>query len=39
LVGGSTKAVYAELFGNLGIAITKFIEAGMTGSVSIWAES
>ena len=36
---GSSKAVYAALFGNLGIAITKFIAAGMTGSASMWAES
>jgi len=36
---GSTKAVYAALFGNLGIAITKFIAAAMTGSASMWAES
>ncbi len=39
MAGGSTKAVYAALFGNLGIAITKFIAAGMTGSASMWAES
>jgi len=36
---GSTKAVYAALFGNLGIAVTKFIAAAMTGSASMWAES
>lgn len=36
---GSTKAVYAALFGNLGIAITKFVAAIMTGSASMWAES
>lgn len=36
---GSTKAVYAALFGNLGIAITKFIAAILTGSASMWAES
>lgn len=36
---GSTKAVYAALFGNLGIAITKFVAAALTGSVSMWAES
>ena len=36
---GSTKAVYAALFGNLGIAITKFIAAALTGSASMWAES
>ena len=36
---GSTRAVYAALFGNLGIAITKFIAAAITGSASMWAES
>lgn len=36
---GSTKAVYAALFGNLGIAVTKFTAAAMTGSASMWAES
>jgi len=36
---GSTKAVYAALFGNLGIAITKFIAAIMTGSAAMWAEA
>lgn len=36
---GSTKAVYAALFGNLGIAITKFIAAALTGSAAMWAES
>ncbi|MDH3191749.1 MAG: cation diffusion facilitator family transporter [Nitrosopumilus sp.] len=36
---GSTKAVYAALFGNLGIAVTKFIAAAMTGSAAMWAES
>jgi divalent metal cation (Fe/Co/Zn/Cd) transporter len=39
LVTGSKKAVYAALFGNLGIAITKFIAALMSGSVSMWAEA
>jgi len=39
MASGSTKAVYAALFGNLGIAITKFIAAIMTGSASMWAES
>lgn len=39
MAAGSTKAVYAALFGNLGIAITKFIAAAMTGSASMWAES
>ncbi|MFY9300958.1 MAG: cation diffusion facilitator family transporter [Candidatus Nitrosotenuis sp.] len=36
---GSKKAVYAALFGNLGIAITKFIAALFTGSAAMWAES
>ncbi|MGI0003678.1 MAG: cation diffusion facilitator family transporter, partial [Candidatus Nitrosotenuis sp.] len=36
---GSKKAVYAALFGNLGIAITKFIAAFFTGSAAMWAES
>jgi cation diffusion facilitator family transporter len=36
---GSKKAVYAALFGNLGIAITKFIAAVVTGSAAMWAEA
>ena len=36
---GSKKAIYAALFGNLGIAITKFIAAIITGSAAMWAES
>lgn len=36
---GSKKAVYAALFGNLGIAITKLIAALISGSVSMWAEA
>ncbi|MDP3780353.1 MAG: cation diffusion facilitator family transporter, partial [Nitrosopumilaceae archaeon] len=39
MVTGSKKAVYAALFGNLGIAITKFIAALISGSVSMWAET
>lgn len=39
MASGSTKAVYAALFGNLGIAVTKFIAAAMTGSTAMWAES
>ncbi|BDQ30745.1 cation transporter [Nitrosopumilus zosterae] len=39
MASGSTRAVYAALFGNLGIAVTKFIAAAMTGSASMWAES
>jgi cation diffusion facilitator family transporter len=37
--GGSKKAIYAALFGNLGIAISKLIAALMTGSTSMWAET
>lgn len=36
---GSKKAVYAALFGNLGIAITKLIAAFITGSAAMWAET
>lgn len=39
MASGSTKAVYAALFGNLGIAVTKFVAAAMTGSAAMWAES
>jgi len=39
MTSGSTRAVYAALFGNLGIAITKFVAAALTGSASMWAES
>ncbi len=39
MVVGSKKAVYAALFGNLGIAITKFIAAIFSGSASMWAEA
>lgn len=39
MAGGSKKAVYAALFGNLGIAITKFIAAFFTGSPSMFAEA
>lgn len=39
MAGNSKKAIYAALFGNLGIAITKFIAAIMTGSAAMWAES
>jgi cation diffusion facilitator family transporter len=39
--GGSTSktAVYAALFGNLGIAISKLTAALLTGSTSMWAET
>ncbi len=36
---GSKKAIYAALFGNLGIAIAKFIAAIFTGSTATWAEA
>ena len=39
MASGSKKAVYAALFGNLGIAITKFIAALITGSAAMWAET
>jgi cation diffusion facilitator family transporter len=41
MVGGSSskKAVYAALFGNLGIAIAKLVAATMTGSTAMWAET
>jgi cation diffusion facilitator family transporter len=39
LVAGSKKAVYAALFGNLGIAIAKMIAAIMTGSSAMWSET
>jgi len=35
----SKKAVYAALFGNLGIAISKLVAALFTGSTSMWAET
>lgn len=36
--GGSKKVVYAALAGNLAIALTKFIAAGLTGSSAMWSE-
>jgi cation diffusion facilitator family transporter len=35
---GSKKVVYAALAGNLLIALTKFIAAGITGSSAMWSE-
>jgi len=39
VAASSKKAIYAALFGNLGIAISKFVAAILTGSVSMWAEA
>ena len=39
LVAKSKKAIYAALFGNLGIAIAKFVAAVFTGSAAMWAET
>jgi cation diffusion facilitator family transporter len=39
LARGSKKAIYAALFGNLGIAIAKLVAAILTGSSSMWAEA
>jgi len=36
---GSTKAIVAALTANIGIAITKFIAAGISGSASMFAEA
>ena len=37
--GDSKKAIYAALFGNLAIAISKLFAALFTGSTSMWAET
>ncbi len=37
--GESKKAIYAALFGNLAIAISKLFAALFTGSTSMWAET
>jgi len=39
VVRSSIKAVYAALFGNLGIAIAKLIVAIVTGSTAMFAET
>ena len=39
MVGGSKKAVYAALVGNLGIAIAKLTAAVITGSTAMFAET
>lgn len=39
MVGTSKKAVYAALFGNLGIAIAKLIAALLTNSSAMWSET
>jgi divalent metal cation (Fe/Co/Zn/Cd) transporter len=37
VAGGSKKAIYPVLFGNLGIAIAKFIAIVFTGTTAMWA--
>jgi divalent metal cation (Fe/Co/Zn/Cd) transporter len=39
LVGTSKRAVYAALFGNLGISIAKLIAALLTNSSAMWSET
>ncbi len=39
MVGSSKRAVYAALFGNLGISIAKLIAALLTGSSAMWSET
>lgn len=37
--GESKEAIYAALFGNLAIAISKLVASLFTGSSSMWAET
>ncbi|HVD06913.1 MAG TPA: cation diffusion facilitator family transporter, partial [Nitrososphaeraceae archaeon] len=39
MVGSSKRAVYAALFGNLGISIAKLIAAFLTNSSAMWSET
>ncbi|MGE3181898.1 MAG: cation diffusion facilitator family transporter [Phycisphaerae bacterium] len=39
MASGSKKVIYAALFGNAGIAVTKFIAAGITRSSAMLAEA
>ncbi len=39
MASGSKKVIYAALIGNAGIAVTKFIAAGVTGSSAMIAEA
>ncbi len=39
MASGSKKVIYAALFGNAGISVTKFSAAGITGSSAMLAES
>ena len=37
--GGSKRAIYAALFGNLGIAISKLVAAFLTDITLMWAKN